>query len=74
MLMREFQKNVSANLREVVDSGEPIPVTNYRRPWVHVVPSDKWLEASEALALKEDLQRRLADVEERERRLDEKAA
>lgn len=52
MNLMDFGNNFSAKLRAVVETGSPLLLTRYRRPYVAVVPADTWAEAEQALAEK----------------------
>lgn len=49
MHIKEFARNCSARLREVVETGTPLVLTRYRRDFVALVPADEWAEAKQAL-------------------------
>ena len=52
MHVKQFGQNFAGHLRRVVQTGTPLPVTKYSSDYVHVVPTELWREAEQALAEK----------------------
>ena len=49
MNIREFRANLARTLDNVVQTGEPLPVTHYYKAHATVVPTTLWKEAEAAL-------------------------
>lgn len=58
MLVGEFVKNPSGNMRMVAETGEPIMIENYWKPYTAVVPHEWFERAAAALAREEAASRR----------------
>lgn len=49
----ELSKKASEFARTAVETGEPVPITHYRKPYVRIVPEQLWLRAFAALQREE---------------------
>lgn len=53
MLVGEFTRNPSGNMRSVAVTGEHITVEHYRKPYTAIVPHEWYKRAAAALAREE---------------------